>query len=182
MTENEKALARRYFEAWNLGDMAILDEILAPDFVHYDPALPGTVRSAETFGRQVVTMFRTAFPDLEFTMEDVIAEADRVAIRWRAKGSQRGEVMGIAPTGITAEVTGIELLRVVGTNIVESWTNWGHAGLVATIERGPHVWGVDQSPGTVDIGRAPYRAKGLVSASCARANHSAQRRRLCLPY
>ena len=129
MADADKTLARRYLDMWNQGNMAVLREIIAPDCVHYDPALPEVIRGPEAF-EQIVQMYRTAFPDLAFTLEDAIAEGDRVAFRWRARGTQRGELMGIPPTGITGEVTGMEFLRVAGGQIVEDWTNWDALGLL----------------------------------------------------
>ena len=129
MAAADTTLARRYLDMWNQGDMAMLREIIAPDCRHYDPTIPEVVRGPEAF-EQLVNMYRTAFPDLEFTLEDTITEGDRVAFRWRARGTQRGELMGIPPTGITGEVSGMEFLRVVGGQIVEDWTNWDALGLL----------------------------------------------------
>jgi steroid delta-isomerase-like uncharacterized protein len=95
--EENKAKARRVIEeALNKGNMAVLDEILAPNYVyHY---LPGDVKGPEGL-KQFFTMLRVAFPDINVAIEDMVAEGDMVAYRFILKGTFQGEFMGIPPTG-----------------------------------------------------------------------------------
>ena len=122
MTEAEnKAIARRFNEeVWGKGDEAALEELLAPDFVDHD-ALPGQTPDLEGH-RQVLAAFREAFPDLDVTTEDVVAEGEKVVSRWTARGTHRGALMGIAPTGNEVTIEGIDVLRVAGGRIQERWS------------------------------------------------------------
>lgn len=98
MSEENKALIRRYFEeVWNKGNLAFVDENMASSYVNHDPALAGFPQ-IQGF-KQRVTMIRTAFPDFHFTIDDMVAEGDKVVTRWTARGTNRGAFMGIPPTG-----------------------------------------------------------------------------------
>lgn len=127
--EELKAISRREIEAFNTGNLAILDEIAADDYVSYDPSLPEPIRGKEAY-KQVVAGYRAAFPDLQLTIDQQVAEGDTVATRWTARGTHEGELMGIAPTGKQATVTGISLVRIADGKIVEDWTNWDALGLM----------------------------------------------------
>jgi predicted ester cyclase len=89
------------------------------DLIEHNP-LPGQGAGREGH-KQVVASFRSAFPDLQVTTEDVLEEEDRVALRWKAEGTHHGDLMGLAPTGKRVTLTGIEILRVSGDKIVERW-------------------------------------------------------------
>ena len=129
MSEQNKAIARRgYKEIWSKGDLAVVDEIYAPNVVLHDPSAPG-VQGHEGI-KQLVTMNRTAFPDLHFTIEDQIAEGDKVVTRWMAGGTHQGEFNGIPATGRKGSVTGITISRIAGGKIVEENTNWDTLGLL----------------------------------------------------
>jgi steroid delta-isomerase-like uncharacterized protein len=128
--EGNKALIRRYVEeVWNKGNLSVIGEILATKFIRHDPADPEPVSSSEGL-KQVVTMYRTAFPDVHFTIDDQIAEGDKVATRWRGSGTHKGSLRGIAPTGKESTVTGIVISRIVGGKIVEEWGNWDTLGML----------------------------------------------------
>jgi steroid delta-isomerase-like uncharacterized protein len=129
LAEGNKALIRRYIEeAWNRGDLSVIGEVFAESHVGNDPANPG-VRGPEGV-RQLVILYRSAFPDTHFIIEDQIAEGDRVVTRWRASGTHKGELIGIAPTGKRVTVTGIDVSRISGGKVVESWGNWDTLGLM----------------------------------------------------
>jgi steroid delta-isomerase-like uncharacterized protein len=128
-TEANKAIARRNFEeVWNEGKLAAVDEIIAANHVNRDPANPG-VSGPEGF-KQLVSMYRSAFPDTHFAIEAQIAEGDKVVTRWTARGTHQGELMGIPPTGKQLAVTGMTIDRIVGGKIAESWANWDTLGLM----------------------------------------------------
>jgi steroid delta-isomerase-like uncharacterized protein len=111
--EENKAFVQRYVdEPWNKGNVDALDEMCAPNF-HLE-GLGGV----EAF-KAVVTAFRTSFPDLNFTVEEIIAEGDKVAYRWTSRGTHQGEYEGIAPTGKTVTSTGITIIRIVDGKVVE---------------------------------------------------------------
>jgi steroid delta-isomerase-like uncharacterized protein len=118
--EENKALDRRMVEAWDKGNMAVMDELLAPNFVHHS-APPGVTPDREGF-KQFASMLHTAFPDFRFTVEDVVAEGDKVATRATCRGTHKGEYMGIAPTGKQVTWTLIFIRRFKGGKIAEQWT------------------------------------------------------------
>ncbi len=122
--EANKALVRRNFEViWSQGNLAVADEILAHDYVGHIATLPDAVRGAEAF-KQLIAMYHFSFPDTTFEIQDQIAEGSKVATRWVASGTHRGEFMGIAPSGEALSVTGASFHRVENGRIQESWDDW----------------------------------------------------------
>jgi steroid delta-isomerase-like uncharacterized protein len=121
MSEAEnKTIARRFNEdVWGRGDQAALEELFAPDFVDHG-ALPGQAPDREGH-KQILAAFRSAFPDLSVTTEDIIAEGDKVVSRWTARGTHQGELLGTAPTGNEVTFTGIDVLRIAEGKVVERW-------------------------------------------------------------
>ena len=131
--EENKAIGRRAFEElWNRGNLDVVDEICTEDYVLHDPAVPEEVRGPDGL-RRYVAMFREAFPDIEFAVEDELAEGDRVAMRWSAKGTHRGELMGIPPTGNRVETTGMLIYRVSGGKSAEAWVSGDDLGMMQQI-------------------------------------------------
>jgi steroid delta-isomerase-like uncharacterized protein len=111
--EANKAFVQRYVEEpWNKGNVDALDEFCGPNF-----NLEG-LGAVEAF-KGVITDFRKGFPDLHFTVEEVIAEGGKVAYRWTARGTHQGEYEGIAPTGKPITATGITIIRIVDGKVVE---------------------------------------------------------------
>jgi steroid delta-isomerase-like uncharacterized protein len=121
MTAQEmKQLTRYAFaEVWNKGNLEVLDEIMSPETV-FHVAGWGEVRGPEGF-REFASMTRSAFPDIQVTIEDQIVEGDRMATRWSWTGSHRGEFMGIPPTTKEVTVSGITMGRVAEDRRGESW-------------------------------------------------------------
>jgi predicted ester cyclase len=110
--EANKALVQRYVEEpWNKGNVAILDELCAPNF-HLE-GLGGV----EEFKAGILD-YRKTFPDLHFTVEEVIAEGDKVAYRWTSRGTNQVEYEGIAPGNVVSS-TGITIIRIVDGKVVE---------------------------------------------------------------
>lgn len=123
-----KALARRGIEeVFGRGNFAVADEVYANDFVGHAP--PDEIKGPEGV-KPFASMFRSAFPDLQFTIEDQIAEGDKVVTRWTARGTHEGEFQGIAPTGKQVTITGITIQRIAGGRIVEGWTNRDDLGML----------------------------------------------------
>ena len=120
MSEENKALVRRFYEeVMNRGNMAVVDELSAPNIVDHNP-MPGQAAGPEGF-KQFVGMFRSAFPDLNVTADDVIAEGDKVVARTTMRGTHRGEFMGIAPTNKQVTVSGMDMVRIANGKAVEVW-------------------------------------------------------------
>jgi steroid delta-isomerase-like uncharacterized protein len=117
VSEENKALVRRFVEEfWNEGDTTAVDELMAIDAAIHMPT--GEVVDPEGFKR-FVAMWRDAFPDWHSTVEELIAEGDRVAERWTGRGTHQGELQGIPPTGKRVEVPGSVFYRIVDGKIVE---------------------------------------------------------------
>jgi len=117
--EKNKALVRRLIEAWNTRNWAVFDEVMAPNCVdHY--ALPGQKPGREGY-REAQISVTNAFPDIKFTIEDMIVEGDKVVVRLTCSGTHRGEFMGIAPTNKRVTVPEISIWRIVGGKFVEEW-------------------------------------------------------------
>jgi steroid delta-isomerase-like uncharacterized protein len=126
--EDNKATARRWYEeVFNAGNLELIHELFAPNFVDHDPVnpLPGLEGV-----RQVVGMYRGAFPDLRITVEDWVAEGDKVVTRFRAQGTHKGPLMGIPPTEKQVMVTGIDMLGFEHGKISEHWGNRDDLGML----------------------------------------------------
>lgn len=134
MSEALKAIARKEFEeVFTRGDLDLVDEIVAADYVCYDPALPEPTRGREGL-KQAVRGFREAFPDLTFTVEQQIAEGSTVVTRWTARGTHLGELFGIEATGRQMIIAGIDIERIVDGEIVEDWAYWDTLGLLRQLQ------------------------------------------------
>jgi predicted ester cyclase len=118
--EENKALFRRtYEELLNEGNLSIADELVAPDFINHE-APPGRNRGPESL-RGLATMLRTAFPDLHFTIEELVAEGDIVAGRLIMSGTHEGPLMGMPPTGRSVRQDHLHFVRFRDGKAVEHW-------------------------------------------------------------
>jgi len=129
-TEQNKANDRRLIEGLNQGNLGVIDEVTAPDFVLHESST--TMPGREAF-KQFVQMYFTAFPDLHFTIEEQITERDMTATRYTARGTHRGDLMGIALSSKQITVTGIYLLRWSNGKSVEGWLNFDALGLLQQV-------------------------------------------------
>jgi predicted ester cyclase len=127
-TEANKALVRRMFAELNQGNLNIIDELVAPDYVEHVAGGPEIVGPSGL--KQFIGGFVTAFPDLQIGVEDVIGEQDKVVTRFRLQGTHRGEFMGIAPTGKQVSVSVILISRIANDQFVEDWENIDQLGLL----------------------------------------------------
>jgi len=126
-TEENKALMRRWIEAVNQRNLAVFDELCAPEFVYHDASK--TMQGLEPY-KQFLSMYLTAGPDLHFTIEDEVAEGDKVVTRYTTRGTHLGSFMGIPPTGKHVTVTGIAITRIANGKAVEEWANADDLGLL----------------------------------------------------
>jgi steroid delta-isomerase-like uncharacterized protein len=130
MSEGNKNVVRRLFEeVWNKGNLPVTDELFAPTYAHHDPSTPDVGRGPES-ERKRTTLYRTAFPDLRLTVEDMIAEGETVVVRWSCRGTHKGDLGGIAPTGKQFTISGVSIARFVNGKMVEGWVNWDALGLM----------------------------------------------------
>ena len=118
--EESKAIMRRYFGVFEQGNIELLDELLAPDYINHSPATPDLPTGPEGV-KAVVSMFRSAMPDLRVVIEDMIAEGDKVATRYTLEGTHEGELFGVPPTGQRLSNKSITVERVSGGKIREHW-------------------------------------------------------------
>ena len=121
-------------EAWNGGNLDVIDELFAPDYVGHDAPRPEPVRGREGM-KDFLRMYHHAFSDAEITLDDVIVSGDRVVTRWTGRGTHDGDLMGIPPTGASVVFTGIRIFRVQDGRIVEGWVDWDTFGLLRQLER-----------------------------------------------
>ena len=130
-TEENKALLRRSVEEVfsAQGDIAVADEIFAPDYVGHNPTDPQDVRGPEG-AKELASMYRSAFPDVRLSIEEQVAEEDRVVTRWIANGTHQGEMMGIAPTGNQVRVEGITISHIQEGKILQEWELFDTLGLM----------------------------------------------------
>ncbi|GAA0245428.1 ester cyclase [Haladaptatus pallidirubidus] len=129
-TEDTKAVVRRFIDEFvNEGDESVANELLAPNYVRYDPDAPGGVQEADEF-KAMIDMFGTAFPDGDVHIEEMISEGDLVVFRGKERGTHEGEFMGHEPTGETFEITGLAMHRVEDGLIKETWANWDMLGML----------------------------------------------------
>ena len=130
MSEENKEKARRMLEeAFGQGKVEIVEEIVDADFVCYDPnSEAGEVRGANTI-KQEIEYFRNAVPDLTYTVEDQVAEGEKVVSRYTATGTHQGEFFGVAPTGARIEMSGIQIDRFdENGRMVEEWPEYDLLG------------------------------------------------------
>lgn len=126
-------------EGLNEGKFDLVDQLVAPDAVSHDPAMPARLREQRgpQLSRSVAEMYRSAFPDVRATIDEVIEAGDSVVLRWHAEGTHKGELEGLAPTGARASVTAISIDHWRDGKIVESWTEWDNLGLARQIGAAP---------------------------------------------
>lgn len=127
--EENKTLAHTLTEkVWNKGNLDIVDDLLSTDYVFHHPG--GQDLNGPEEYKQMVKAVRSAFPDIHFTIDDVIAEGDKVAYRWTFVGTHQGELRGIPPTGKKATVWAIAIERVADGKFVEAWERYDTLGLM----------------------------------------------------
>ncbi|MBY8855072.1 ester cyclase [Nocardia sp. CA2R105] len=130
MSEQNKAAAKRIFDAWNTRDFEVFDEVLAADYIDHSPQNP----YADTHGpegiKRFARMYIDAISDQRFLVNEQIAEGDLVTTRWTGTGTNDGEIMGMPATGKSAVVQGITMQRFQDGKAVEGWTCWDTLGMM----------------------------------------------------
>ena len=129
-TEQNKVLVRRMVEqVFMQGKTSQADEFLAPDFVEHEELPPG-IPSGREGVKQLTNMFRSAFPDFRATIDDIVAEGDKVVIRQTWSGTHKGEFMGVPPTGKSVSFGVIDIIRIAGGKFVEHWGQMDSMGMM----------------------------------------------------
>ncbi len=130
MSEQNKNNVRRLFEeVWNKGNVAVADELIAPTYTHHDSSTPDVGRGPESEKKRA-TLYRNAFSDMRLTIEDLVADGETVVARWSCRGTHKGELNGIAPTGKQINITGISIARFTNGKMTEGFVNWDALGLM----------------------------------------------------
>ncbi len=159
--ENAKHIVKRLFEEPWTGNFEAIDEFISPDYVGHDPAVPEPIRGPAGV-RDNIERYIAGFPGGAITVDEQIAEGDKVATRWTGRGTHTGELAGISPTGKDVTVSGLTISRFEGGKVVEEWTTWDTLGML------------------VQLGADP-RARSRVTVSRKREERKAGRRSSALP-
>lgn len=142
-TADNAAIVRRAIEeVLNRGNLRVIDELCAPNLIAHDPSGPD--RAGREADKQFVELLRAAFPDLHFTIHELIAQGDTVVIRYTATGTHQGAFQGIPPTGRRATVQGVGVHHLENGRIKESWAFWDQLSLLRQL-------GVVPAPETASI-------------------------------
>ena len=132
-TEENKEIFRRYVEEiGNEGKFEVAEEIFDRYLAHQPDGM--ILERGPDDVRRFMAEFHKAFPDFHTTIEDQIAEGDKVVTRWRMRGTHRDEFRGIGPTGNRLEITGIGIFRFSGGKVVESWDNFDQLGMMRQLD------------------------------------------------
>jgi steroid delta-isomerase-like uncharacterized protein len=133
---NKEVIRRALLEAWGGGNLDVLDELVAEDYVGHEGSQPEPVRGRAAL-KALMASFREAIPDLTYEIEDQLAEGEKVATKWRGSGTQSGELLGVPATGRRVSFGGISIERVVDGRVVEDWSYWDVAGLMRQLGAAP---------------------------------------------
>ena len=131
MSEENKAIVRRVIdEVLNgKGNLDVADELFAPDYVGHNLASSEDTRGPEGV-KGFASMFRSAFPDIHFSVEDQVTEGDKVVTRWRGSGTHQGDLFGIPPTGNRVSFVSITINRIEGSKVAEEWQIFDALGMM----------------------------------------------------
>jgi steroid delta-isomerase-like uncharacterized protein len=139
MTGDSKAIVRTlYDEVWNKRRLELVDEIISTSHALHDPNVSGSAVGPEAYKRQV-TRFIMAFPDLRFSIEDIVVEKEKVAVAWSITGTHKGEFLGIAPTNKRVSVEGITISHIADGKIMDSYISWDALGMIHQLGAPPMV-------------------------------------------
>ena len=122
-TEAELPSMEPYLAIWNDGDLDLVDELYAPDFLYHVVDIAGDVVGVDAF-KELVTSFRTAFPDFHVTFDETLMAGDKTVIRWTMTGTNTGPLQGLPPTGQPVRLQGVAISRAVDGKTVEVWQHY----------------------------------------------------------
>jgi steroid delta-isomerase-like uncharacterized protein len=128
-SEQNKTIVRRLLEEPWTGNLRVVDELIDPKYIGYDPAIPEPLRGPDGFKENVAT-YLAAYSDARITVDEQIAEGDKVATRWTGRGTHDGDLMGVSPTGKKVTVSGLTFSRIANGKVVEEYTNWDTFGMM----------------------------------------------------
>jgi predicted ester cyclase len=131
--ERERVVVESWEASWGRGDVDVLDDFMDPDYRRYTTS--GRYRAerrAQTLAefKSDITTVRSAFPDLETTIDDLLVDGERVAVRWETAGTNTEPFMDVPPTGRRIRVTGVTISRFAGQRIQEDWVTWDRSEIL----------------------------------------------------
>jgi steroid delta-isomerase-like uncharacterized protein len=135
-TESKSIVRRLYEEVWNERKLDVVGELISPSHALHDPNVSGSQTGPEAYKRQV-TRFTTAFPDLRFSIEDIVSEKDKLVVSWNISGTHKGEYEGIPPTDKKISVEGITINHIANGKILDSYVSWDALGLMRQLGHAP---------------------------------------------
>ena len=122
--DQNKELARRFYEeCWNQGKVDRVDQYVSRDCRYHDPVFPNLAPGLDSL-KNHIGMCRRAFPDLKFSLDDMIAERDEVVVHWTAHGTHEGLFLGVPATQKIASVSGTSIYRIKNQKTVEQFVDW----------------------------------------------------------
>ena len=140
MSTDNVALMHRWFaEVWTKGRESAIDEMLADDAVVHGLGEPGVDARGPAAFKPFFAKLQAAFGDMQFSVEQTIAEGEWVASRWTARMTHRGDHLGVPATGRRVEVTGMSMGRFRGGKLVEGWNSWDQLALMEQIQAAPRM-------------------------------------------
>ena len=131
MPDAKKIVKQLFEEPWK-GNMDVIDVYVASGYVGHDPAEPNPIRGPEGV-KANIQKYIDGFSDARITVDDQIAEGDKVATRWTGRGTHTGEIAGMSATGKQATVTGLTISRIADGKVVEEWTTWDTLGMLVQL-------------------------------------------------
>jgi steroid delta-isomerase-like uncharacterized protein len=138
MAMENKAIARRlYEEAWNQRKLELIDKLLSPSHALHEPNAADSQVGPQAY-KATVTRFLAGFPDLNFAIQDLISEGNKLVVSWLLSGTHRGEFYGVAPTNNKVSVEGITIHQIENGKILDSLASWDRLGLMRQLEALPH--------------------------------------------
>lgn len=135
--QDTKAVVRRFFDAWNDGDVEEIKEVVAGDAEHHDPRDPPDLPPGPDGEQQLLELYRSAAPDVTLEVDEMLAEGNMVATRWTVTGTHEGEFLGVEPTGNDIEIVGFQMDQIKGSQIVEKWVLFDALGLLQQLDAVP---------------------------------------------
>ena len=127
---DNKQIVQRYMEdCWNQGKLNVVGELMAENVRIHDPVFPNLTSGAKN-KRDQIEQCRRAFPYLKFTIDDTVGERNEVVIHWSARGTHKGDFLGMHATNRKATITGSSIYRLEGQKIVEEWAHWNLMSMI----------------------------------------------------
>ena len=145
MAQDNKHIAQRWFdEVWNQGRESSIDELLSPEGVGFGLAEADTEVHGPAQFKPFARNMRNAFPDFHIKIEDMLAEGDKVAVRFQVTGTHKGDGLGFPATGNKIDLTGITIIQFAAGKLVHGWNNWDQLGMLRQLNVSPAGVRIDQ--------------------------------------